>query len=169
VQLVVGRIGRAHGIRGDVFVNVRTDDPGTRFAAGSVLATDPADVGPLTVAQARDHSGKLVVSFAGYADRTAAETLRGVRLVIDSADVPPSDDPDEFNDHELVGLPVVLGDGSALGSVTEVVHGPAGDLLAVARPEGGEALIPFIREFVPEVDVRGGRILVTPPEGLLDL
>jgi 16S rRNA processing protein RimM len=167
--LVVGRIGRAHGIRGDVFVDVRTDDPEARFAAGSVLATDPADVGPLTVADARNHSGKLVVSFAGYTDRTAAETLRGIRLVIDSADLEPTDDPDEFHDHELLGLAVVRADGTALGEVSEVVHGPAGDLLAVARTEGGEALIPFIHDFVPEVDVPGRRIVVTPPEGLLEL
>jgi 16S rRNA processing protein RimM len=93
VQLVVGRIGRAHGIRGEVFVDVRTDDPDTRFAAGSVLATDPADAGPLTVDRFRWHSGKLVVGFAGYADRTAAEGLRGVRLVIDSDDLEPLDDP----------------------------------------------------------------------------
>jgi 16S rRNA processing protein RimM len=169
VQLVVGRIGRAHGIRGDVFVAVRTDDPEARFAAGSVLATDPAEVGPLTVTEARNHSGKLVVSFAGYTDRSAAETLSGVRLVIDSADLPPSDDPEEFHDHELVGLAAVLGDGTPLGSVTEVVHGPAGDLLAIAREGGGEVLVPFIREFVPEVDVAGGRVVLTPPEGLLDL
>jgi 16S rRNA processing protein RimM len=169
VQLVVGRIGRAHGIRGDVFVAVRTDDPEARFAAGSVLATDPAEVGPLTVAQARDHSGNLVVSFAGYSDRTAAETLRGVRLVIDSDDLPPSDDPDEFHDHELVGLAAELGDGTRLGTVTEVVHGPAGDLLAIEREGGGEALVPFIREFVPEVHLGAGRVVVTPPEGLLEL
>jgi 16S rRNA processing protein RimM len=169
VQLVVGRIGRAHGIRGDVFVAVRTDDPEARFAAGSVLATDPAEVGPLTVAEARNHSGNLVISFAGYTDRTAAETLRGVRLVIDSDDLPPSDDPDEFHDHELVGLAAVFGDGTPLGAVTEVVHGPAGDLLAITREGGGEALVPFIHEFVPEVDIAGGRVVVAPPEGLLDL
>jgi 16S rRNA processing protein RimM len=169
VQLVVGRIGRAHGIRGEVFVVVRTDDPEARFAAGSVLVTDPAEAGPLTVADARNHSGKLVVRFEGYTDRTGAETLSGIRLVIDSDDLPPSDDPDEFHDHELVGLAAVLADGSTLGTVTEVVHGPAGELLAVARTEGSEALIPFIREFVPEVDVAGGRVVVTPPEGLLEL
>jgi 16S rRNA processing protein RimM len=90
-------------------------------------------------------------------------------LVIDSADLPPSDDPEEFHDHELVGLAAVLGDGTPLGSVTEVVHGPAGDLLAIAREGGGEVLVPFIREFVPEVDVAGGRVVLTPPEGLLDL
>jgi 16S rRNA processing protein RimM len=169
VQLVVGRIGRAHGIRGDVFVDVRTDDPEARFAAGSVLATDPAEVGPLTVAEARNHSGKLVVSFAGYTDRSAAETLRGIRLVIDSDQLEPTDDPDEFHDHELLGLSVVLTDGSVLGTVSEVVHGPAGDLLAVAREGGSEVLIPFIHEFVPEVDVPGRRLVVAPPEGLLDL
>jgi 16S rRNA processing protein RimM len=169
VQLVVGRIGRAHGIRGDVFVDVRTDDPETRFAAGSVLATDPADAGPLTVADARDHSGKLVVRFEGYTDRSAAETLRGIRLVIDSGELSPTDDPDEFHDHELVGLTAVLADGTTLGAVTEVIHGPAGDLLAVGRTDGGEVLVPFVREFVPEVDVPGGRVVLTPPEGLLEL
>jgi 16S rRNA processing protein RimM len=152
-----------------VFVAVRTDDPEARFAAGSVLATDPAEAGPLTVAEARNHSGKLVVSFAGYTDRTAAETLRGVRLVIDSDDLEPTDDPDEYHDHELVGLVAALGDGTPLGAVTEVVHGPAGDLLAIAREGGGEVLVPFIHEFVPEVDLAAGRVVVTPPSGLLEL
>jgi 16S rRNA processing protein RimM len=134
-----------------------------------VLATDPAEAGPLTVVDARNHSGKFVVSFAGYTDRTAAETLRGIRLVIDSDDLEPIDDPDEFHSHELVGLAAVLADGSPLGTVSEVIHGPAGELLAVARPDGGEVLVPFIHEFVPEVDVAGGRVVLAPPEGLLDL
>jgi 16S rRNA processing protein RimM len=89
--------------------------------------------------------------------------------VIDSDDLSPSDDPDEFHDHELVGLAVVLGDGTPLGAVTEVIHGPAGDLLAIAREGAAEALVPFIHEFVPEVDVPAGRVVVTPPEGLLEL
>ena len=169
MRVVVGRIGRAHGIRGDLLVDVRTDEPELRFAAGSVLVTDPAAAGPLTVERSRWHSGKLLVAFEGFTDRTAAERLRGVRLVIDSAELEPLDDPDEFHDHELVGLAVLTADGAALGQVTEVIHSPAGELLAVARTGGGEALIPFIREFVPEVDVRGGRVVVTPPDGLLDL
>jgi 16S rRNA processing protein RimM len=169
VQLVVGRIGRAHGIRGDVFVDVRTDDPDARFAAGSVLVTDPAAAGPLTVERVRWHSGKLVVAFAGYPDRTAAEQLRGVRLVIDSDDLEPLDDPDEFHDHELLDLAVVTADGTAVGTVGEVIHGPAGELLAIRRTDGGEALVPFIREFVPTVDIRGGRIVIDPPPGLLEL
>jgi 16S rRNA processing protein RimM len=169
VQLVVGRVGRAHGIRGDVFVDVRTDDPDTRFAVGSVLVTDPADAGPLTVERARWHSGKLVLGFAGYSDRTAVERLRGVRLVIDSDDLEPLDDPDEFHDHELVGLAVVTTDGTKVGTVSEIIHGPAGELLAVKRLAGGEALIPFFRDIVPTVDVPGGTVVIDPPDGLLEL
>jgi 16S rRNA processing protein RimM len=169
VQLVVGRVGRAHGIRGDVFVEVRTDDPEARFAAGSVLATDPADAGPLTVDRVRWHSGKLVLGFAGYPDRTAVERLRGIRLVIDSDELEPLDDPDEFHDHELVGLEVLTTDGTRVGTVAEMIHGPAGELLAVKRADGGEALVPFFRDFVPTVDVKGGKVVIDPPEGLLDL
>lgn len=91
MQLVVGRIGRAHGIRGDVLVEVRTDEPDDRFAVGSVLVTDPADAGPLTVDDARWHSGKLVVRFADVHDRNRAEELRGLLLVVDSDDLPPSE------------------------------------------------------------------------------
>ena len=169
MQLVVGRIGRAHGIRGDAFVDVRTDDPDTRFAVGSVLVTDPASAGPLTVERAWWHSGKLVLGFADYPDRTSVERLRGVRLVIDSDDLEPLDDPDEFHDHELVGLAVVTTDGTKVGTVSEIVHGPAGELLAVKREDGGEALIPFFRDIVPTVDVAGGTVVIDPPEGLLDL
>jgi 16S rRNA processing protein RimM len=169
VQLVVGRIGRAHGIRGDVFVDVRTDDPDTRFSAGSVLVTDPADAGPLTIDRARWHSGKLVLGFAGFPDRTAVERLRGVRLVIDSDQLEPLDDPDEFHDHELVGLAVHTADGRPIGRVSEVIHGPGGELLAVRREGGAEALVPFYRDIVPTVDVAGGKVVIDPPEGLLEL
>src|SRR5688572_3682936 len=102
--LVVGRIGKPQGIKGEVTVEVRTDDPAARFAAGSVLLTDPAERGPLTVDAARDHSGKLVVAFAGVPDRTAAEALRGTLLVVDAADLPMPDDEDEFHDHVLRGM-----------------------------------------------------------------
>lgn len=166
--LVVGRIGRAHGIRGDVFVEVRTDDPDERFAAGSVLVTDPAGTGPLTVADARWHSGKLVVRFEGVQDRNGAETLRGLRLVVDSEDLPPSDDPDEYHDYELVGLAAVGVDGASYGSVIDVVHSAAGEIL-VLSVDGAERLVPFVREMVPTVDVPGGRVVIDPPEGLFDL
>jgi 16S rRNA processing protein RimM len=168
VQLVVGRIGRPHGIRGEVTVEVRTDDPGARFAPGSALATDPADRGPLVVAAVRWHSGRLLVGFAEVADRTAAERLRGTTLLVDSDDLPPTGDPDEFYDHELVGLAAVSVDGGRLGSVAEVRHTGAQDLLVIRRPAGDEVLVPFVAEIVPEVDVAGGRVVVDPPPGLIE-
>jgi 16S rRNA processing protein RimM len=169
VDLVVGRIGRAHGVRGDVAVEVRTDAPDERFAEGSVLATDPADRGPLVVRGARWHSGRLLVRFEGCDDRTAAEALRGTLLLVDSEALPALDDPDEFYDHQLVGLAAVLTDGSPLGTVDDVVHAPGNDLLVVRRDDGGETLVPFVRDVVPTVDLAAGRLVVSPPEGLLDL
>ncbi len=166
--LTVGRVGRAHGLRGEVLVQVRTDDPDTRFAAGSTLATEPADRGPLTVLAARRHSGRYVVAFTGIDDRTAAEALRGIALVVDSADLAPLADPDEFHDTDLLGLRVQTGDGTTLGTLKDVVHGPGTDLLAIDIGER-EILIPFVRELVPLVDIAGGRVVVEPPEGLFDL
>jgi 16S rRNA processing protein RimM len=169
VQLVVGRIGRAHGVKGEVAVEVRTDDPDSRFAIGSSLRTDPAERGPLTVVRSRPHSGRLLVLFEGVADRDAAESLRGTLLTVDSADSRPLDDPDEFYDHELMGLEVVTLDGSPVGEVTDVLHPPGPDLLVVGREDGGEVLVPFVRDIVPTVDVPAGRLVVDPPPGLLDL
>lgn len=169
VQLVVGRILRAHGVRGEMTVDVRTDSPDERFAPGSVLDTDPPEAGPLTVAAARMHSGRLLVGFEGVLDRSGAARLGGVRLVVDSDSLPTPDDPDEFLDHHLVGLAAVTVGGGLVGTVTEVVHGPAGDLLVVGRPGGKEVFVPFVTAFVPEVDVAGGRVVLDPPEGLLEL
>ena len=169
VQLVVGRVGRAHGVRGEVVVDVRTDDPERRFAPGGVLETDPPERGPLTVAGARAHSGRLLVTFAGVADRRAAEGLRGLLLVADSATSPSSDDPDEFWDHQLVGLAATTPAGDPLGAVTEVLHPPGTDLLVIGRADGRELLVPFVRAIVFEVDPAAGRLVVDPPPGLLDL
>jgi 16S rRNA processing protein RimM len=168
VQLVVARIGRAHGIRGEVSVEVRTDEPELRLGPGAVLATDPASAGPLTIESGRVHSGRLLLRFAGVTDRTAAEALCNTLLI---AEVDPDErpeDPEEFYDHQLVDLDVVTADGRAVGRVTEVAHLPYQDLLIVEREGGGEVMIPFVAEIVPEVDPAGGRIVVTPPPGLLD-
>jgi 16S rRNA processing protein RimM len=166
MQLVVGRIGRPHGLRGEVTVDVRTDDPDDRFAPGTVLATDPAAAGPLVIEQARWHSGTLLVRFEGSDDRTTAEQLRGTVLVIDSAELPPTDDPEEFRDHELIGLSVVTVEGAEVGVLREIRHFGQ-DLLVIKRPVGDEALVPFVEALVPEVDVAGGRIVINPPPGLL--
>lgn len=168
MQLVVGRIGRPHGVRGEVTVEVRTDDPDARFAPGTALATDPADVGPLTVEGARWHRGILLLTLAGVTDRDAAEELRGTLLVIDSADVPRSDDPDEFHDHELIGLTVVTTAGERVGEVADVLH-HGQDLLVVSRPARDDAYVPFVKALVPEVDLDRGVLVVDAPPGLLDL
>ena len=190
MQLIVGRIGKPHGIRGEVTVEVRTDEPETRFASGMVLRTMPGanaatGRGPqtpeavsgvafqvpdeLTVESARWHQGRLLVAFEGVPDRDVAEALRGTLVTVDSADVNPPEDPEEFHDHQLVGLAVVTPAGERLGEVARIDHAPASDLLVVRRPEGRTALIPFVKSIVPEVDLAGGRVVVDPPSGLLDL
>ncbi|ROO83400.1 16S rRNA processing protein RimM [Actinocorallia herbida] len=166
MQLVVGRIGKPHGIRGDVTVDVRTDDADTRFAPGEALATDPVSAGPLTVASARWHSGRLVVRFEGVADRNGAEGLRGIWLVIDSAEILPSSDPDEFHDQQLIGLRVVTTSGEEIGTVSEILH-HAQELIVVDTP-AGDRYVPFVAAIVPEVDLEGGRLVVDPPGGLFD-
>ncbi len=168
--LVVGRIGRPQGIRGEVTVQVRTDDPDARFAPGAVLHTDPPERGPLTVAGARWQNGRLVVAFDGLPDRNAAEALRETLLQVDARTLPPPDDEDEFHDHVLRGMAAVLPDGAPLGEVVDVLHLPHGDVLVVARADtGAEVLVPFVKAMVPVVDVAARRLQVDPPEGLLDL
>jgi 16S rRNA processing protein RimM len=170
MQLVVGRVGRPHGIRGAVTVDVHTDDPDIRFAVGATLPTDPVAVGPLTVEAVRWHSGRLLVEFAGIMDRTQAEALRGTWLTMDSAQVTSPASPDEFYDHELVGLAVVTTAGEPVGVVTDVRH-HGQDLLVIqpAQPHRDGLLVPFVAAIVPEVDVAAGRLVIDPPPGLLDL
>lgn len=169
VLLVVGRIGKPQGLKGEVTVEVRTDDPDARFAPGSTLLTDPAERGPLVVAASRDHSGRLVVTFEGVDDRTPAEGLRDTLLLVDAATLPAPEDPEEFLDVHLVGLSAQLADGAVVGEVTEVLHLPQGDVLAVRREGAPELLIPFVAAMVPVVDVAGGRVVLDPPAGLLEL
>ncbi|MFE1172749.1 ribosome maturation factor RimM [Streptomyces sp. NPDC058773] len=168
MQLVVARIGRAHGIKGEVTVEVRTDEPELRLAPGAVLATEPSSVGPLTIATGRVHSGRLLLRFEGVADRTAAEALRNTLLIaeVDPEEVP--EDPEEFYDHQLIDLDVVTRDGTAVGRISEVSHLPYQDLLIVQRPDGGEVMIPFVAEIVPEIDLEEQRAVIDPPPGLLD-
>ena len=171
--VVVGRIGRPHGVRGEVTVEVRTDDPDLRFVPGAVLATDPADRGPLTVAGRRWHREILLLTLEGPAgrpidSREAAEDLRDTELLVDVAALPALEDPEASYDHQLVGLTARLTDGSELGTVAAVRHEGA-DLLVVRRVDGGEALIPFVAAIVPTVDLDGGFVVVDPPEGLLEL
>jgi 16S rRNA processing protein RimM len=175
MRVIVGRIGRPHGIRGEVVIGVRTDEPDLRFAVGATLdggrSPDGDDAGGerLTVASARWHSGQLLVAFAGITDRTAAGELTGSWLSMDSSQLPEIADPDEFRDHELIGLSVQTPAGDPVGVVTDVLH--YGQDLLVVRRAGGrdeECLVPFVKAIVPEVDVPGGVVVIDPPPGLLD-
>jgi len=170
MQLVVGRISRPHGVRGELAVDVRTDDPELRLASGAVLLTEPAAAGPLTVTRARWHSGRLLVTFAGVDDRDAADELRGVLLLVDSAELEEISDPDEFRDHQLIGLSVIAPGGEPVGKVTDVLH-YGQDLLVVAgqgERAGAEIMIPFVSAIVPVVDLAAGQLHIDPPPGLLD-
>ena len=166
--VVVGRIGRPHGVRGEVTVEVRTDDPDLRFVPGAVLRTDPPERGPITITGVHWHSGTLLLRLEGVDSREAAEAVRNTELVVAVSDLPEIEDPDSFYDHQLVGLAARLADGSELGAITAVRH-EAQDLLVVRRAEGGEVLIPFVSAIVPTVDLAGGFVVVDPPEGLLEL
>ncbi len=171
MRLVVARVGRTHGIRGEVTVEVRTDAPGERFVPGARLQVtgdhELAGVEVLTVASARDHNGTLLLAFEEVLDRTAAEALRGAVL---EADVPEEvDEPDAWYDHQLVGLRALDPAGGELGEVVGVEHLPAQDLLLIRRPDGARRMVPFVAAIVPTVDVAGGVLVVDPPEGLLDL
>ncbi|MDL5155974.1 ribosome maturation factor RimM [Actinomycetospora termitidis] len=161
---VVGRVVKVHGLRGELVVEPSTDEVEARFAAGSVLRLP--DGGSLTIRAARWHSGRLLVAAEEVGDRDAAEALRRATLSAPPSEAAP-DDPDEFHDHQLEGLRVELADGTVVGTVTAVDHGAGGDLLVVDRP-GSELLVPFVRAIVPTVDVAGGRVVLDPPEGLLD-
>ena len=166
MQLVIGRIGRAHGVRGDLFVEPMTDEPDHRYADGTVLMTSNDTT--LTVATSKWHSGRFVVHFAGFDDRNVAETLRGLTLSIEVDPSQSPQDPDEYYDHQLVGLNVVLADGTHVGTIGEVIHLPSQDLLTVLREGESEALIPFVTEFVPDINLATKTVVITPPPGLLN-
>jgi 16S rRNA processing protein RimM len=172
IEVVVGRVGKAHGLRGEVTLDVRTDEPDRRFAVGNVLRAEPprgsaSTLRSLTVSSSRWHSSRLLVCFEELDDRNAAEAARGIMLHAEiGADETP-EDPDEFYDHQLVGLTAYDVDGRELGTVTGLVHGGAQDLLSIRTPDGRDTLVPFVRQLVPEVDVAGGRVVVADRPGLV--
>lgn len=171
VDVVVGRIGKAHGLSGEVSIEVRTDDPDRRFAPGTRLLTDPPEHGPLIVRSARWGSGRLHLSFEGASDRTTAEALRGVLLAVSVDPAARPEDPEEYYDHQLVGLTAVAGEAGSteqVGEVVAVLHLPGQDTLVIRRADGTEVLVPFVADIVPDIDLAGGQLRLTPPTGLLD-
>ncbi|WP_045843278.1 ribosome maturation factor RimM [Mycobacterium lepromatosis] len=172
MELTIGRVVKAHGISGEVVVEIRTDDPTARFSAGNTLLAkdfrrgDPGQ--RYTVVYAREHGTRLLVRLAGVSDRDTADALRGSLFVIDSADLPPIDEPDTYYDHQLESLQVRTTTGRGVGVVAEVLHTAAGELLAV-RCDSGEILVPFVGAIVKSVSLDDGIVEIDPPKGLLDL
>ena len=167
MQVVVARIGKAHGLRGEVTVQVLTGAADDRFVPGAAFVTEPEEAGPLVVRSARDHNGVLLLGFEGTQDRSGAEELRGIKLLADPLD----DDGDEdiWYERDLVGIKAVTVGGDEIGEVTALRTGGAQDLLVLRLTDGREALVPFVTAIVPEVDIEGGRVVLDPPTGLFDL
>jgi 16S rRNA processing protein RimM len=172
LELTVGRVVKAHGIGGEVVVEIRTDDPAARFAPGNTLRAKrtrgEGEERDFVVETAREHGGRLLVRLAGVDDRDAADALRGNLFVVDSEDLPPIDEPDTYYDHQLEGLRVRTTTGEDVGVVAEVLHTAAGELLAVRR-DSGEVLVPFVGAIVTSVSLDDRTVEIDPPEGLLDL
>lgn len=162
MQLMAARIGRAHGLRGEVGVDIHTDVPAERLAVGQRLRTNEGT--ELVVSSVRVANGRWLIGFEGVADRTAAEALRGLELLVD-ADA--SDEDDAWYPHELEGLRAELADGTVVGTVLGIEHPPAHDVLVVRETTGERTLVPFVAAIVPVVDVAGGRVVLDPPGGLL--
>jgi len=167
VQVVVARIGKAHGLRGEVTVQVLTGAPDERFVPGATFVTEPAASGPLVLRSARDNNGILLLGFENTDDRSGAEALRGIKLL---ADILTGDgDEEAWYERDLVGLKAVTVDGVEVGEVTALESRQAQDLLVLRLTGGRQARIPFVTAIVPEVDIEGGRVVLDPPAGLLDL
>lgn len=172
IDVVVGRIGKPHGIRGEVTVEVRTDEPDVRFAPGARLDVSAprgssAPWRTLTVRSARWHQNVLLLGFEEWNDRTTAESARGILLQVTLTEDDVPSDPDEFYDHQLAGLEVRNLDGDVIGEVSGLVPGAAQDLLRVRAADGRDTLVPFVRALVPEVDVAGGFVVVADRPGLV--
>lgn len=166
MRVAVGRIGKPHGIRGEVTIIPMTDEPDQRFTPGSEFVREGSH--PLEVASCRWHSGTLLIKFVGCNDRNAAELLRGSILEVERDALDTPEDPTEFYDSSLIGCQVYDKVGDFVGEVVDVLHLPSQDLLVV-QGSGPEILIPFVHEMVPIVDIGTQRIVIDPPEGLLNM
>lgn len=174
-RITVARVGKPHGLAGDVSVELRTDDPELRLAAGNqvLLVTGAkgegaALTGRYTVAASKFHSGRFIVRFVEVVDRNGAEAIRGmfVESEVDPHELP--DEEDSYYDRQLVGLSAKSVEGASLGQVVRVDHLPGQDYLIVKDSVGNETMVPFVREIVPVVDLEEGIATIDPPTGLFD-
>lgn len=165
IEIIVGRIGRAHGIRGDVTIELRTDEPERRFADGAVLREEGGRR-TFTVASTRWHGDRLLAKFDELPDRTAVEGVRGITLVCDTDEAEQPSGDDEFYDRQLIGLSVLDAAGEKVGTIKAVTH-LAQDLLEIAT-DHGVRLVPFVTALVPEVDLVAGHVRLADVAGLID-
>jgi len=161
MRLLVGRIGRAHGIAGEATIEVRTDEPENRFAIGARVQTD--DHGDLLITSHRWHNGILLLGFENISDRNGIETLRDTLMYCEVDINAPGDDADDYHVLQLIGCTAFLQSGEKFGEVRDVINLPGQDVLAIDTANG-EVLIPFVRQLVPEVDIKNKKMTVIPPQ-----
>ena len=164
MQLVVGRIGRAHGVLGEATIDVQTDDPDLRFKVGSKLTLDSGQ--ELTIKSSRWHNQILLLGFEGVDDRNQIESLRD-QLISSQVDLSALA-PGEYHYQQLIGCQVYLQNNDLVGQVREVVKLPGQDLLSVDK-NGSQVMIPMVKQIIISIDVLEKKIIVNPPEGLLDV
>lgn len=161
MRLLVGRIGRAHGILGEATIEVRSDEPEKRFALGAQLHSD--EHGVLTITSGRVHNGILLLGFTGFTDRNQIEKLRNTLLYAEVDIDEAGEDTNDYHVLQLIGCSAYLESGELFGEVTDVINLPGQDLLAIKTPTH-ESLVPFVHQLVPMVDVKAKRIVVIPPD-----
>jgi len=160
--LAVGKITKPHGLKGEVAVLVLSDNP-ARFAAGNVVYLE--DERPLTIRSTRANGARLLVTFEGVEDRAASDALKGALLVVPESALP--DLPEgTYWPHQLEGCEIVTETGRSLGTITEVIENPANDLWVATDDQGGETLVPALRDVIVEVDIAGRRVLVREVPGI---
>ena len=169
-QLRVGRLTKAHGLKGAIKLELYTDAPERRFVPGAVFSLQVPTTSPwhgksLELVELKWYNNNPVAFFKDVDDRTVAESL--IRAILWIEQDPTEVEDDAWFDHQLIGL-AVLRDGIRVGTVARVDHLPAQDLLAVSTANGEEVLVPFVKAIVPAVDVAGGTVTVTPPLGLFE-
>lgn len=164
--LVIGRIGRTHGLRGEVTIESLTDKPELRFQIGKQLQTDPSDRGPLLIETSRENNGIVLLSFAGKQDRSAAESLRGTKLLAEIEITKPDRGSNEFHISQIVGMKATKLNGEVIGVVVDVLDHPAHDTLVV-KTSSGEILIPFVTKHVPTINFDTSELIIDNFEGIL--
>jgi 16S rRNA processing protein RimM len=171
-KLRVGRLVKAHGLKGALKLELYTDSPDQRFRAGQELELQVPETSEwfgktVKVAELRFYNQSPVLFLEGIQDRSQAETLVKAILLIETDLGQLPEDPEAWYDHQLVGLTALVGD-EVVGKVIRVDHLPAQDLLAI-ETSNGEVLVPFVKQIVPSVDIQKGQVVLTPPSGLFEV